>query len=56
MENDQGITFKSDYMDDWHEVTKTNDKNHTARRTHGDFTLPIAGNLKRNVQKLLIQG
>ena len=43
MDDDDGITFKSDIMNDWHEVSKTNDKNHTARRTHGDFTLPNAG-------------
>ena len=53
MENEEGITFKSDYMDDWHEVSKTNDKNHTARRTHGDFTLPIAGNFEINCTKMV---
>ena len=43
-------------MDDWHEVSKTNDKNHTARRTHGDFTLPIAGNFDINCTKMLNSG
>ena len=37
-------TFKSEILTDWYEVTKTNDRNHTARRTHGTFILPNAGN------------
>jgi hypothetical protein len=43
MENEQSITFRSDYMSAWHGI---GNKNHTARRTYGDFTLPIAGNFK----------
>ena len=38
-------TFKSEIMTQWYEVSKTNDKNHIARRTHGTFVLPIAGKL-----------
>ena len=39
-----GATFRSDIMDDWYEVSKTNNRNHVARRIHGIFELPKAGN------------
>ena len=42
-----GVTFKSDEMahaaGDWYERSKTNNRNHIARRTSGTFELPKSG-------------
>ena len=39
----EDVTFKSEHMNDWHEVSKTNDKFHIASRTAGTFELPKNG-------------
>ena len=39
----EDATFKSEHMNAWHEVSKTNDKIHIARRTAGAFELPKNG-------------
>ena len=44
---EDGVTFRSDRMahesGDWYEYSKTNDRNHIARKTFGTFELPNSG-------------